>query len=366
MIISLHKKILTDTIQTVSRFAEKKVLALPALSGIAIQARGNEIIFRATNIETGIEMRVEGTVKKEGMVAVPAGVFRDIVSSFSGDGVVSLEMSGDTLVVSSGKSKSVVKTLPFDDIPTLTVPEGVKIKHTVPGAILRSLIGAVSNYASPSTVRPELASVYINAEGGMFFAVATDSFRLAEKKVAIPGVVPTFSMLIPAKNAQEIMQHIPDTEVTLFVDEHQCSVTWSGVVIVTRLVAMSYPDYKQIIPKTSLAQATLLKKDFETALKRTSVFSDTFQKIKLTFNQTQKHITLFSQNADVGEAKEELSASLTGEDIELSFNHRYLFAPLPSITAESIELSAAGIGRPLVVRPTGDSSFLYLVMPMNN
>ncbi len=365
MIITLHKKILSEVVSTVSRFAERRVLTLPALSGIAIQTKGNSILFRATNLETGIEITCEGTVRSQGSIAIPANILKEITSSFSGDGTITLEKTKETIVLSTEKGKSTIKTLPYEDVPTLGVPEGIKINFTVAGSTLRSLITSVCGYASTSTVRPELASVLLSAAGGVLKAVATDSFRLAEKKLSVSGSIPQFSLLIPAKNASEIIQTIPDDEVTVKADDHQLSIMWSGGVVVTRLVSLTYPDYQQIIPKSSAAEATVLKKDFEGALKRTSVFSDTFQKVRIGIDTKNKKVSLSAQNTDIGESNEEVHASVTGESIELSFNHRYISAPFPGISSESVTLSAAGIGRPLIIRGVGDTSFLYLVMPMN-
>ena len=365
MIFSINKKILGEAVNTVSRFAERRVLSLPALSGIAFSSKGNDLILRATNLETGIELSIEGTIKEQGTVAIPAAIFRDITGSFSGDGVVTLEQDGDVVVLSTEKGRNSIKTVPYDDIPTLGVPQSPKTTFTISGALIRSLIGAVSNYASSSTVRPELASVLLSAEGGVIKAVATDSFRLAEKKISSQTTIPPFSILIPAKNAADIMQIIPDTEIQVQADEHQCAFSWKGGVAVTRLVAMTYPDYRQIIPKTFTAEATVLKKDFESALKRTAVFSDAVQKVRLTIDPKEKNISLSATNPDIGTANEEINASTAGETLELSFNHRYLGSALQNITSESMSLSAAGIGRPLIMQGAGDTSFLYLVMPMN-
>jgi DNA polymerase III subunit beta len=365
MIISLDKKILGEAVNIVSRFSERKVLSLPALSGMAIRAEKDSITLRATNLETGIELSVEGSVRAQGNVALPAAVFRDITSSLGGGGTISLETSGDTLVLSTEKGKSTIKTLSYEDMPTLSSPESSKVSFTLPGATLRALIGSVAGYASPSTVRPELASILISAEGGMVKAVATDSFRLAEKKVSVNGKLSPFSILIPAKNALDIMQVIPDTDIEVRADEHQCSFSFEKGRAVTRLVAMQYPDYQQIIPKSFSAEASVLKKDFESALRRSAVFSDSFQKVRLALDPKGKKLSLSARNADIGESSEDVAASVSGEALELSFNHRYLSAPLPNLVAESITLSCAGIGRPLVIRGQGDASFLYLVMPMN-
>ncbi len=363
MVIILDKKEFAEGVASVARFAQRTSASLPVLSGIAIIAGDDGIKLRATNLETGIDLSLSGTIKEPGVVALPANVLREITASISGSGALTLEQSGSTVSVNSGTGKSTLKTLAYEDFPVLPLPESPTATFSLPGAVLRALISSVASYASVSTVRPELSSVLLRAEGGTLTAVATDSFRLAEKKIALSDSIPPFSLLIPAKNALDIVQTIPDTDVGVSLDDHQCVFTWKGGLVTTRLVAANYPDYAQIIPKASVAEATLLKKDFEQALKRTAVFSDAFQKVRLSFGE--KKVTLSSQNSDVGDSTESVLGNVTGDAIELSFNHRYLGAPLSLISAESITLSASGIGRAMILRGSGDTSFLYLVMPMN-
>lgn len=365
MIITLDKKAFTEGVQSAARFAERRAGTLPVLAGVAIIAGDDGIKFRATNLEIGIDLKIEGTIRNQGVVAIPATTLREIASSLVGAGTVTLEHTGDTVVVTTPRGRSTLKTLPYEDFPTLPLPEAPKVKFQTTGAFLRALIGAVVPYASVSTVRPELASVLVSAEGGILTAVATDSFRLAEKKLSVSGTVEPFSMLIPAKNAVDLIQALPDEAVTLSLDEHQCAFVWSTGILTTRLVSANYPDYGQIIPKSFVAEATVLRKDFEAALRSTAIFSDAFQKVRLSLDPGEKRVSLSAQNADVGDASESIAAAISGEAAELSFNHRYLAAPLSSIGAESITLSASGIGRAMVMRGAGDASFLYLVMPMN-
>lgn len=365
MVITIEKKEFAEAIHTVARFAERRSATLAALSGIAIVAGNDGIKLRATNLETGIDLRIEGSMKNSGVVVLPAAVLREIAGSLTGSGSVTLEYAGDTVVIGSGGGKSTMKTLPSEDFPVIPIPSSPESTLALSGTVLRDLIGAVAACASASTVRPELASVFLSGEGGVLKAVASDSFRLAEKKIPVEKTAKPFKILIPAKNAVDVLQTLPEGEVKLSLDEHQCAFSWDGGVITTRLVAAQYPDYTQIIPKSYAAEATVLRKDFEAALKRVSVFSDTFQKIRLGFDPKGKRLSFESRNADVGESAEQLPASVSGEGIELSFNHRYLAAPLPLIAADNLTLSAGGIGRPLVIRGAGDASFLYLVMPMN-
>ena len=365
MVITLEKKEFAEAVLRVARFAERRSATLPVLAGIAIIAGDDGVKLRATNLETGIDLKVNGTIETSGVVVLPATTLREITGSFTDTGSIKLEYAGDTVVLSSKTGKSTLKTLAYEDFPTLPLPDGGKTKFALPGNSLRTLVGSVAPYASPSTVRPELGSVLLSAEGGIVKAVATDSFRLAEKTMPVSGTIASFSILIPAKNALDIVQTLPDDSIEILLDEHQCAFSWPGGIVTTRLVTVPYPDYAQIIPKSFSCEATVLRKDFEAVLRRTSVFSDSFQKIRMQFDVPEKKIQFSARNSDVGESNETISASFTGEAVELSFNHRYLSAPLPLLTTENLTLSCAGIGRPMVIRGVGDNTFLYLVMPMN-
>ena len=365
MIISIDKKELAEAVNSVSRFAERRSTTLPVLAGIVIVAGDDGIKLRATNLETGIDRKIQGTIKDSGVVALSANTLREITSSFSGSGQLTLEHGGDTVVISSGTGRSTLKTLPYEDFPIIPFPEATAANFSISGSVLKNLIATVAPCASPSTVRPELGSVLIAAEGGTIKAVATDSFRLAEKKVSLPSVTTPFSFLIPAKNALDIIQTIPDETIDVRSDDNQCAFSCPSMMLTTRLVTIAYPDYTQIIPKSFVTEATLLRKDFEAALKRSAVFSDSFQKVRLGFSVSEKRVSINAQNSDVGDSAESIPSSISGDEIELSFNHRYLTAPLSLISSDSITLSASGIGRPLVIRGVGDATFLYLVMPMN-
>lgn len=365
MIISLEKKKFIDAVSLVSRFAQHSATTLPALSSILIISGDDGIKFRATNLEIGVDLKVEGEKKSDGVVAIPAQILKNIANSVTGDGFITLEGTGDTVVVKTGNGKSSIKTTPYDDFPSIPFPETPKNRVVLPGPTLRTLISSVGNCASTSTIRPELSSIYLYIEGGVLTAVATDSFRLVEKKVPLSNKTNPSKILIPAKNALDIAQAFPDEEIIVSFDEHQCAFIWSGGTLVSRLTSAVYPDYHQIIPKDVLVEATVHRRDLETALKRTSIFSDSFQKIKIAFDPKQKTIEVSAKNTDVGESHEQLSVKITGSPLELSFNHRYLLGALPLTTAEHLTLSASGIGRPLVIRGVGDAGFLYLVSPMN-
>lgn len=365
MIISLEKKKFSDAVSTVSRFAQHTSATLPALSSILLISGDDGIKLRATNLETGVDLKIPGEKKGEGVVAVPAQILKNIATSLTGEGSVSLEHTGDIVVVKTGSAKSSIKTTPYDDFPSIPFPENPKNRFVLPGAQLKALISSVASCASTSSVRPELASIYLYVEGGVLTSVATDSFRLVEKKTPLKTKTPQSKILIPAKNALEIAQALPDDDIIVSFDDHQCAFIWDEGTLVSRLTSAVYPDYHQIIPKESIVEASVHRRDLETALRRAAIFSDAFQKIKISFDPKMKTLEISAKNTEVGESNERIPAKVSGGALELSFNHRYLSALLPLTAAEHISFSASGIGRPLIAKGVGDTSFLYLVSPMN-
>ena len=365
MNISIEKRILSDAIHTAVRFTEKKSATLPVLSSILIIAGDDGIKMRATNLEVGIDLKLKGEIITPGVAAVPATILQQIASSLTHEGNIILDHTGDIISITSGTGKSSIKTVPYDDFPSIPFPENSKNRIVIPGILLRNLFTSISSCASSSTVRPELASLYLSIEGGVLTAVATDSFRLVEKKIPLSNKGTQGKFLIPAKNTLEIAQALPDEDIIMSFDEHQCAFIGSMGMIVSRLTNAVYPDYRQIIPKESIVEAVVLRKDFESALKRTSIFSDSFQKIKVSFNPKKETLSFFAKNADIGESSEALPARVSGGALDLSFNHRYLSSALSLTSAESLSLLAAGIGRPLIIKGVNDTSLLYLVSPMN-
>ena len=127
----------------------------------------------------------------------------------------------------------------------------------------------------------------------------------------------------------------------------------------------SFPDYRQIIPKESKTEVVVLKEDLVRALKVATVFSDSFNQTTFSVNPAKKKLELKAKSADVGEGSTVLQAAISGESVEISFNHRYFSDCLASIPSDSVSISFSGANKPTVIRGVSDTSFIYIVMPMN-
>lgn len=356
--------ILTHTL-LVERLCGKN-LTLPVLNGVHIVAEESTLLLQATNLEVGIEISVPAKIEKNGSCVVPGSLLSQVLqNSFKGE-YISFELEGGVLTVSSEDGKTTIHTIPDEEFPSLPHSQEGKTLSLEASEIVRG-IHSVWYSASTSTIKPELSSVYIYHEGANIIFVSTDSFRLAEKKIPTKTKDSFEYFLIPMRNSADIAKVLETAkgEVSVLCTENQISFSFDSVYLTSRLIDGSFPDYKQIIPKEFFAEVTLLKADLMNACKKTNVFSDKFHQVQFSIQPNKKRVTVKAKNPDVGEAVTHLDAVIEGEELEISFNLRYLTDVFQTLTTDSVTLSFGGVGRPMVLTCVGDSSFRYLVMPMN-
>lgn len=367
MKIECVKEKITRAISQVEKVTGKN-LTLQVLGCVLLEADKNNLIVRATNLDLGVELQIPTKVIEPGRVAVSASVLNNLLSNIPGDKSIVFETTDtNTLKVTSLKTSTIIKTMPHDDfpnIPRVAEEQAVKINS---GDFVKGL-KSVWYAASVSSVKPELSSVYVAAsdDDHLIFA-ATDSFRLAEKRIRFKKGDLNDHLLIPFKNIPEIIRLLSDVndEITIFVTKNQISFSHPSLYLTSRVIDGVFPDYKQIIPASAATEATVLKQDLVQAIKVANIFSDKFNQVNVSVAPSKKSFEIKTTNADVGESVNKIDAVLTGEDVTVNFNHKYITDSFQSFEADSLSLSFNSINRPLVIRGVGDKSFLYLVMPMN-
>jgi DNA polymerase-3 subunit beta len=342
-----------------------KNLALPILGSILCIASGKTIKLRATNLSLGLEIEIPAKIEKEGVCAVKGLILSAFFSTLSKNEPVSFVGDGDTLTITTKTNKVVLKTQNHEDFPTIPFVEGEEI--VLPQKTFTEGIKSVSYSASFSDIKPEISSVYIYSEGEFLIFVATDSFRLAEKRFKVKGIPEGISLIIPYKNVIELLRVLPEDndELLLKFSKNQLALVLGGIYITSRIIDGVFPDYKQIIPKEPTTTVTVLKQEILQALKVSNVFSDKFNQITLTARPKDKYIALFAKNNDIGETTARIEGIVNGNSIEMNFNYKYFFECFQSIIKESVELRAHGEGKAMIITGVNDASFLYLIMPMN-
>jgi DNA polymerase-3 subunit beta len=339
---------------------------IPILSCLLFETKGNNLIIKSTNLDLGLEISIPVKVEEYGKVAIPAVIINSFLNNLNDNKNISLETKENVLKVYTENSEANIKTLSSEDFPTIPLVDNGKICR-INSKDFGNGIKSVIYSASTSSVKPELSSVYMYSNEENLVFVSTDSFRLAEKTIKtkkntnIPGI------LIPFKNAMDILKIIDttDEEIEINSTKNQISFTFGGTYLVSRVIDGVFPDYKQIIPKEEKTKITVLKQDLINSMKISSIFSDNFNQINISILKGEKNIHVKTKNSNIGENTNKIEATIEGESIEVNFNHRYIVDCLTSISSDSISLSFNGINKPLVIHGTSDKTFMYLVMPMN-
>jgi DNA polymerase-3 subunit beta len=355
---------LLGAVATAARFVERRA-NLPVLGSILLSADGGRVILRATNLECGVEIMVAAKVSTEGVVAVPGAVLYGFLSNLKGK-TVSVELKGEVLKVDAERATASMKTVPHDDFPILPRVSAEKSFTAKSSDVMRA-IRSVAYCASTSAIKPELQSVLVFGEAGKLVTAATDSFRLAEKTVPlrVGGSVP--QLLVPARNAAELMRILEGAtgDVEIYYNDNQLSTHVGEMYYTSRLIDGAFPNYRQIIPKSFSTEAVVLREDFSTALKSLSIFADKFAQVSLQIEPTKKAILLTSRNPDVGEQISTVRATISGNAVAMNFNGRYLADSLQAISGESVRIHSNGVGKAILIKDAADESFFYLAMPMN-
>ncbi|OHA17967.1 MAG: DNA polymerase III subunit beta [Candidatus Taylorbacteria bacterium RIFCSPHIGHO2_01_FULL_46_22b] len=365
MKVECVKTKISGVISKIERIAGKNQ-HLPILNCFLLEAIGGELSVSVTNLDLGVVVKLPVRVSVEGRVAVPAVVFAGVLSQLPEDSNVVFELIDTNFVVSTKHTKTNIKTLPTDDFPTIPISkEGARV--VLLGADLIKGLQLVAYSSATSSMKPELSSVVVRGDHKDLVFVATDSFRLAEKKIPMKKGVLFDNILLPFKNVADITKIFEGYrgEIELSIHKNQIVLLGGGFCVVSRVVEGNFPDYQQIIPKGATTEGIVLKQDLVSALKLANIFSGTFHEISFHITPNKKLCELSSESGHVGKNVMRLDAVVKGEEISVSFNHRYIMDCFQSISGDSVSLNFNGPHKPLVIRSAGDSSFTYLVMPMN-
>lgn len=343
-----------------------KNITLPILSCILLEAKNSTLTIKATNLDLGIEISIPIKVIESGSIAVSGSVLYNFISNITNDKNVNLEVVGGNLKVSTKHSESLIKAFPVDDFPN--IPKVVSDKpFTFNVASLIKGFKAVLYSSSVSTIRPVLSSILVASDEDDVVFAATDSFRLAEKRIGAKKHKEFNQILIPFKNVGEIIRTIDDIkdDVEVFLNDNQIAFSHNDLYITSRVIDGVFPDYKQIIPKDIKTEVIVLKQDLISGLRISNIFADKFSQVIFHISPKDKNFKITTKNMDIGENVNNLEAVVKGEEITISFNHKYIVDCFQAIDADSISLSFSDNNKPMVIRGVGDKSFLYLVMPMN-
>ena len=348
-----------------------KNINLPILSNVKIKAKEGNIKLITTDLEIGITANIRGKIEKEGAYTVNSKILSDFISLLPNK-VINIEKKENKLLIKSENYKTIIKgeeAEEFPLIPEVKKEECYKIKAIDFKKSLSQVIFAVSN----SETKIELSGVLFNFNKDFLTIVATDSFRLAEKKIKIINKTEQKQkqIIIPAKTLQEVNRILSiqseneKDEIIIYFSDNQILFIIDSIEIVSRLIEGQYPDYKQIIPEKSKTKIIVNKNELIRAVKVASIFSKSkINDINLDFPVGKNNLIITSNSGMIGENTTELKTITTGDDNGVIVNFKFLLDGLNNIDSDNIKIEVINNSTPCILKPENNDDYLYIIMPI--
>ena len=349
-------------VQQVSR-ARSKLQSQNYLQDIHLELDTHLLTLRATNLELFCEKSIPVKGLTNGFCLLQGETLLRIISTFqSHDITLSCEVIDGVFVITTEKGVIEIKTTPYEDFPTL--PKQGETLGTLSKENINTLFRDVSFCAATTEIKPEISSIYIYTKDDFIYAVATDSYRLAEKKIPNENGLEC-SLLIPQKHIGEILQIINDEnqDLILSINESILSISSSNLTLSIHTITGQFPDYNQLFPKEFTTTVELSKEELLKALTLTTFFNEQYSQVECIF--TDSKCTLHSKNEAIGQVTHTITTSKKGEDIEVKYNNKYFIEVFPHIEGDVVTCMFSTPNRPMFIQSKKDISFTYLLMPLN-
>ncbi len=344
---------------------------IPILANVLIRAERSTLSFKATDLDLEVIETINAEVAPGGVTTVPAHMFYEIVRKLPEGAQIALEASGDRAVMTirAGRSRFTLQTLPESDFPDIAAGD-MTHKFTLPAADLKRLIEKTQFAISTEETRYYLNGIYLHTAGTgqslTLRAVATDGHRLAQVELPAPaGVEGMPGVIVPRKTVNEIQRLIEDTdgEVTVELSPAKIRFSLGHVVLTSKLIDGTFPEYGRVIPLGNDKVLEVEKKDFEQAVDRVStIASERGRAVKLSL--TGGRLVLSVTNPDSGSATEELEVVYEADPLDIGFNSRYLLDIAAQIEGGTAVLKLADPGSPTLIQDKDAKGALYVLMPM--
>ncbi len=360
MKIKLSKEDLLLGIQTVQNIVSSKT-TLPILSNMLMETKANSIKLNTTDLDIGISCEIPVNTQEEGGITIPAKRFSDIVRELPSGDVIIHTKKNNQIDIEGENCRFKLIGLPkeeFPKFPEFKDKEAIRIQQN----IFKEMIRMTSFAVSHEEARYVLNGILLEIEEDTIRMVATDGRRLAkiEKKIGAP-TQKEVKVIIPLKAIQEINRNLKDTGDLSFLNgANQVLFDVDGILIATRIIDGEFPNYNQVIPKSTSTRIKMKTQDLLYAIRRANLLATPdFQAVK--FEVFTDKMVISKTTPEVGESREEIPIEYGGAELIVGFNPNFLIDVLKNIEAETIELELSGADKPCVIR-LGD--YLYLALPM--
>ncbi|MDW7645167.1 MAG: DNA polymerase III subunit beta [Desulfuromonadales bacterium] len=344
---------------------------IPILSNVLIEAKNNEVIFTATDLEVGIQTSYDSNIKENGKITVSAKKIYEIVKELP-DYEISFKAKDNSWIeIRCNKSVFNIVGLSSEEFPYFPEFDNVNFLQ-INSDTLKEMLEKTSFSISNDETKYNLNGIFIknvkiNDIKKLRF-VSTDGHRLSliQKEIKI-NEFPELNkgVIIPKKGIMELRKIVDDNIDVInigFIDNNAV-IKQGKTNLLMRLVDGEFPDYDRVIPKDNNINIEIDVNNLFHALKRISILASEKSKgIKLSFNEN--NLVISSSNPDYGDAKEDVSIDYSGPEISIGFNAKYLLDILGGYTEDKIKLSIKDNLSPGLITPIDNSDYFAVVMPM--
>lgn len=338
---------------------------LPILANVLIKTVGNRVSIAATNLDIAITKYIGSKVATEGSVTVPARLMQDFVASLPTNTTITLELDETKLKVTTDHHHSVINGTSAEDYPVMPAIEG-GVNWSLSAKALKTSLQQVLFAASNDEARPVLTAVYIHTQDGSLYFAATDSYRLAEKRVS--KLTNDIALLVPASALQDLLRVLGDTDdkVSITHDDQQILFKVNDTELVARLIEGSYPEYKRLIPQSFSHTATLPKKELHDITKVSALFArENAGSVSIQLDETAQEISIQATASQLGENTASATAVITSEG-SITLNSRYVLDGLAALEGEEVSVGFNEKLEPCVLRSTAQDDYTHVIMPLKS
>lgn len=351
-----------------------KSATLPVLGNVLLTAKKEGVRLSATDLQMGITYQFLGTTKQEGAAVFP-GRFLASLLVLSSDERVVLKTQGQTLSVHTGNHEAALKIMSEEEFPIIPSLQGTEQSLSVETQALCRGLSQVVGMVGQSQARPEISGVLFVLGKKTIRVVATDSFRLAERTIAleVEGSVEQ-SFILPAKTVRELIATLGERlgKTTLYVSPTQAVFVYEAlespsrlrIQLVSRLIEGEYPHYEDVIPSAHKTLIVAEKNGFLNHLRAAGIFAGKTQEVRLSIDPQKKEVAFFSENTDAGSHRSSLQGDVSGEPVDVAFNWRFLSEGLEKMQEGRFEFRVNGEDGAALLKPLGETGFLYVIMPI--
>ena len=346
---------------------------IPILSNVLIEAEGdNSLKVMATDLDLQVVEHMDASVDSAGAITVSAHLLFDIARKLPEGSQVSLEAADNRMAINAGRSRFSLPTLPRDDFPVI-VEGDLPTSFELPAKTLSELIDRTRFAISTEETRYYLNGIFFHVSDDnepVLRAAATDGHRLARFTLPRPaGAEGMPDVIVPRKAVAELRKLLDESlDGNVQIDLSASKVRFKlggtgGVVLTSKLIDGTFPDYSRVIPTGNDKLLRLDPKSFHEGVDRVAtIATEKTRAVKMGLDKEK--VTLTVTSPDNGTATEEVPAEYSSDGFEIGFNAGYLKDILNQIDADTVEIHLADAGAPTLIRKDENSPALYVLMPM--